>query len=221
MKKLSGIILGVAIILTMSVSLAACGLTSSELDKLQTAFAQVLETSDSLDEAAAEDLENNSLSNSSLNMAASGIIETESTGMTQGQKVVAALNCYNQVKTQQNEIDDNKTSIEAGYATFKQLIKDFSNKGLVLTDEENILLANYIDEVLALKESINGTIGKVYVPMKEAKGLYKLETIDEALVVLNEVCAQMDIRAASVARIYEIITEANSMLENRVNETIE
>lgn len=221
MKKLSGIILGVALILTMAISLASCGLTSNGLDKLQTAFAQALETSDSMDEAAAEDLQSNALSNSSLNMAASGINEIEDTELTKGQKVVLALGYYNQVKANQINIDTNRANIETGYATFKQKIIAFSDKGLLLTDEENILLANYIDEVLALKETINGTIGKVYEPLQEARGLYKLETVDEALVVLKEVSTQMDIRTTSVARINVIVIEANAMLEARINPTVE
>ncbi len=224
MKKILFITVSIALIIAMAVTFVGCNF-NDELGKLQRAVQGSIESTNSLDKASASDLESDNISlyvqeYEAEVMLSANAFAISSEEQTIGQKVMAVIDCLDYVKAQQTILDQDVESIKAQFATFKVNVKEFRKSGLTLDEEEKIAVIEYIDEVKAQKDAITATIGKVYLAIREARQSYNIASIDEALVALTEVCSQMDTRVAGVARVNEILTEVNALLNEKLNPTI-
>jgi hypothetical protein len=252
MKKALKILVVVALFVTLSATLIACGSTSSSyLDNLKAEFASVSQSASSLDMAEESDLSSKNVTlstevvesltqsqsiiyltsatmaideeieNADLEEDATDEVEeetvTDDSELTTGQKVVKIYSELSYIKEKQYELEEIVADFNIEKENFTTNVKTFYNLDIELSEDDAILIADSIDEVIALREAIDNTIGKVYGAINEAKDLYTLETIDEALEVLDGVIEQMDIRVNSASRIDEIAIEMNSYLTEKIN----
>jgi hypothetical protein len=225
MKKILSAIIVVLIAGALVLSLAACAL-NDPYRKLERAYADVMDTAESLDNPAEADL---SASNLQMSMTgeisgASRMSSEEDDGPitllaagTNLEKAQQILNYLQYIRTRQQELNGYKSSVKVEIATFKANVKTFRSEGFSLTAEEKELLNNYIEEIKSLNTAIKGTIGKVYNALQDVKEKYNAATIDQAIAELQGIIEQMDIRVDSAARLYDIAVEINASLSAKLN----
>ncbi|NCA66493.1 MAG: hypothetical protein EOM87_00355 [Clostridia bacterium] len=225
MKKTIITIVCIILVIAIAGVFVGCNL-NDEFAKLQRAVSGSIESANSLDKAAAQDLDSNNMISAATEFetivmlsADSGL--SEGGALTVGQKVIAVMDYLDGIKAKQTLLDADAAAVKLAFADFKDKVKSFRSSGLTLSAEDKAIVAAYIDETLALKQSITATIGKVYAAIRTARQSYSLATIDEALAVLTDADAQMTIRVNSVARVNEILSEVNAMLDAKLNPELE
>lgn len=221
MKKKFAAIICVFLALALAVSLTACG-EGDPFKKADRAFAAAIEAADSLDNPKESDLAAGNVEANAETEEEDGIALLSAFAATPmgvldtAEKVQRVLDSLQYIKTRQIELDGYKSSIKVEVATFRAGVKSYRDLKLSLTAEEKTAVLAYVDEIKELSDAIKGTIGKVYAVLRDAKSLYRLKTIDEAITVLDGVVAKMDIRTDSAKRLYAISTEINAMLEAKI-----
>lgn len=221
MKKILFITISIALIIALMAVCVGCNY-NDEIQKLQKAVSSCIESANSLDKASAEDLNGKNIT-LAVNeyktevMLSVNSLDQPAEEQTLGQKIMEVVDCLDYVKAKQLILDETLISAKAQLNALKSNAKVFRNQGLILDEQEKTTLIMYVDEVNAQRETIKSTIGKVYLAIREAKQLYTLATIDEALIVLSEVCAQMDIRVEAIATINTVIIDANDILNSKFN----
>ncbi|MDD3947662.1 MAG: hypothetical protein PHI19_07475 [Clostridia bacterium] len=224
MKKTIMIAISIALIGVMAIGLSACNLRDP-FTKTEKAFAEAVEVCDSLDDPHESDLSAANVQTNFVQSEESDIVLLSATVEEVGildnaEKIQQALDYLANIRTRQTELNGSRASVKVEISTFKTGVKSFREQGLTLTEEEKQLLEDYVAEIKELREAIKGTIGKVYVKLKDTRGLYRV-SIDAALDNLASVSAQMDIRLNSAGRLYEIATEINTILDAKINPATE
>lgn len=226
MKKTVTIAICIVLAAVLMLSLTACDI-NNPFRKTEKAFARAIEASDSLDDPKESDLSSANVQTdfalqeqSGIALLSAGVAETGI--LDNASKVQQVLDYLNYIKGRQDELNGYKSSGKVEVATFKAGVKSFRDLDLSLSDEEKDTINAYVTEINALTEAIKGTIGKVYATLRDARGLYRIATIDTALEKLEGVVAQMDIRVDSAKRLGEIAVEINALLGAKINpETVE
>lgn len=222
MKKFLLITISIILIITTVGIFAGCNINDA-LAQFQKAVSGSIDSCESMDKASPTDLntDNVALSFSSNEvMLSAEAISLADTTPTTGERIMEIVEILENISAKQAVIDLDTQEIKTQYQELKTNIKAYRAAKLTFTEEEKVLLAANIDEVIALKETINGTIGLVYVKIREARQNYTLATIDDALIMLNEAEAQMEIREVSVSRIKEIIISVNELLIGKLDAII-
>ena len=222
MKKILMITVSIILIAAIAGVIAGCSLTD-ELAQLKRAVSDTLEASESLDEASPSDLNTSGLtlediSSEDVMLSAVPLYFTDEVrDASLLEKIGFAIDYLDEVKNKQIQLEADVAEIRTQFNIFKENVKNLRAEKLKLSEEEKDVLSGYIGEVKELKDAILGTIGMVYVKIKEARQNFGEQGIDGALNNLSIASNNMTIRVDSADRICEIITSVNDMLQSKLN----
>lgn len=217
MKKIISIVLCLALVGGVVAFSVACGI-QDEFSNFEKAFGASLEVLNNSSEEVGSSQESVVLSNPLLGVEAE-IVEGEEE-QSLSEKLKIALTCYDNIKESQLVIDEETIAIKDLFTSLKQNYKQMKEMGLSLTEEEKAIVIQKTVEAIEAKEAIEGTIGKVYQALSEAKGIYKLATIDEAIVVLTDANTNMQIRTENVLKLKQLLLEVSEIVSVKMTQSV-
>lgn len=238
MKKSKKIIIIASILIVIfAFTIVFTGCTSNTFTRLTRALNQTAETTQNLDTIANEDLTENTVSDLSqsyqntaflpINMSTStlsmnlsfgeiGVVQLSSTNTID--KISNILNTREELKNKQVHMNQIREDIKIKIENIKSNIKAYSKQDNKLSEEENSIIDSYIDEILEIKATLEGTIGEVYPRIKELRGKYKLENIDLINNTYNEVLDVVNIRVQNFDRLAIIANDIDTILSSKLEQ---
>lgn len=219
MKKFISIILCLALVGGVVAFAVGCGI-QDEFSSFEKALGASLEVISDGSEEVESGNESVVLSNPLLGAELEETQENELVEPSLSEKLTLALSCYDNIKESQIIIDEETIAIKELFTTLKQSYKQMKEMGLSLSEEEKAIVIQKTVEAIEAREAIEGTIGKVYQALREAKGIYKLATIDEAIVVLSDANTNMQIRTENVLKLKQLLLEVSEVVSNKLADSV-
>lgn len=218
MKKFISIVMCFALVCGVVGLAVACGI-QDEFSDFEKAFGASLEVINDGSKEVESGAESIVLSNPLLGAETEITEENEVVEPSLSEKLTLALTCYDNIKESQIIIDEETIAIKELFTTLKQNYKQMKEKGLSLTEEQKTIVIQKTVEAIEARKAIEGTIGKVYQALREAKGIYKLATIDQALVVLSDANTNMQIRTENVLKLKQLLLEVSEIVSEKMAES--
>lgn len=214
MKRIFLSVLSGVILLIFAASLIACS-PSDELSTFEKDVSQSIAVSDSLDTIDENDLSETLLTDLSyteynpvyqkLSIGENATVFEKIQEVRSLHQAIVSIHAQNI-----SDVYENKIKV----ATLKQSIDDFHRQSYHLSDEEITQLSAWKTELQSIKDTLQETIGKVYVPMRNLRGTYSTENLDNILAIYNDVLSELQTRQDCLQRISEIIENANQLISN-------
>ena len=237
MKKKIKVIFTVVLSVALISVLASCNM--SDFARLTSEFKSLLETLNSLDEVALEDINAMDPNDLSLTFDIYGDLllgaeslngppfsEENHPGLGQGalqkaEKVANILILREQIRTRTQNLKAINTELRAEIATLRDLVRELDKENFEISEEERAILREYIDELKDIRGNLNQTIGKAYKRMNNLRGKYNINNIDHIESEFQGVNAVLQVREDNLERIKAIIEDLKEMLIERQSDEIE
>jgi len=219
MKKIINVVICIAIVATMATVFVGC--SNDSLYALSRELVKISETTNSMDEVADDDMEEMSgsltINNSEVFLSLDSGIENTNLNQTLVEKVDNARTLYGEIAIKKESILNMKSELQAQVLIIKEQIKEARSQNIELTDEEHVIIEEYINELKNIREILTATIGNAYLRMHALKGSYNLGNIDTIVTTFSEVNDVLTIRVESLERLQEIATDLDILLSSKIN----
>lgn len=202
----------VALLLVLGLALIGCS-SNDSLTSLSTTMVSVVSSTSNIDDVSSEDLSEQNVTNLSMSFESFTTNLSFEPGITNLEKVALIHALHLSIVTHQLNINQNRDQIALELETLKTIISDLKEQEITLSDEDKLMVDNWIQRLKEIKVSFQATIGMAYAQMRDLRGLYDVDHLEQIYDTYLEVEDVLNTRETFVLEINSIMNNAITLLQ--------
>ncbi|MGD9909624.1 MAG: hypothetical protein AB7U79_03345 [Candidatus Izemoplasmatales bacterium] len=203
----------VGLLFVLGLVLIGCS-SNDSLTNLNSTMVSVVSSTNNIDDVSSEDLSEQNVT--ILSMSFDNITTNLSfePGLSNLEKVALIRALHLSIVTHQLNINDNRDQIILKLETLKTIIDGLKEQGITLSDEDKLIVDNWIQRLKEIKVSLQATIGEAYAQMRDLRGLYDIDHLEQIYDTYLQVDDVLSTRETLVIEINTIMNNAIILLQS-------
>jgi hypothetical protein len=210
MKNYQKLLVITTVLFLFGIALTGCS-NRDALGLFEQTVVQNIEITNTLDDVEAQDMADSSIDSITLlSLVSFSLIDSENP--TVAEKIAAIRSAREDIRTLHQAIVIDRQGFRISVADLRETIVLFRESGLSLNDEQLAQLQVLRAELIAIGDTLRGTIGQAFAKMRDLRGHYTLSNIDLILSTHQEVLAVLQTRQVNLERANAILDEVIGMI---------
>gem|GEM_PF-3175997 len=211
MKRLLRSLFAVSLFSILLLAMLGCA-SGDGLTLFLLAAGRGVETVDSLDDIADEDIDDATVDDLSLALSEGVSHLAGEAEPTPAERIAAIWAIRSEIRTTHDEIVLSRAAVRTAFEHLKDDVARFRDSGQTLTEDDRIRVAELREELKTISASLRDSIGRPYKLMKSLRDRYERENLDLIYDTHVQVLGILDARLTSLDRIQAIFAELAAML---------